>query len=124
VLGDDPFGEMLDTTTAGETINGLKVVSRRIKSPREAFGCRVLFISSSEENQLKEILAVLCKSSILTVSDMVQFSQRGGMIQFVFDRNRVRFEVNLTNARTAGLNLSSELLKLAVAVRKSSRSGG
>jgi hypothetical protein len=54
----------------------------------------------------------------LTVSDIPQFSQRGGMIQFVLEGNRIRFEVNLTATRRAGLSLSSELLKVATAVRR------
>jgi hypothetical protein len=82
--------------------------------------CRVLYISASEDGRLKEILAGLDKSGVLTVSDIPQFSQRGGMIQFVLVGNKLRFEVNLTNAQTAGLTLSSDLLKVAVAVRKSS----
>jgi hypothetical protein len=59
----------------------------------------------------------------LTVSDIPQFSQRGGMIQFVLVGNKLRFEVNLANAQAAGLTLSSDLLKVAVTVRKSSQSG-
>jgi YfiR/HmsC-like len=119
VLGQDPFGPTLNATLADETINGKNVVARRIPSPEEAVNCRILFISSSEENQLKQILAVLDRTSVLTVSDLPQFSRRGGMVQFVLDGNRVRFEVNLTPAEHAGLTLSSELLKLATNVRRS-----
>jgi hypothetical protein len=59
--------------------------------------------------------------SVLTVSDLPQFSRRGGMIQFILDGNRVRFEVNLTPAERAGLTLSSELLKLAAKISRSPR---
>ncbi len=65
----------------------------------------------------------LDKAGVLTVSDIPQFSQRGGMIQFVVVGNKVRFEVNLTSAQDAGLTLSSDLLKVAVAVRKSPQPG-
>ena len=118
VLGQDPFGPTFDATIAGETINGKKVVVNRIAKPQEAVSCRILFISASEESQLKEILATLDKTSVLTVSDISQFTRRGGMIQFVIDANRVRFEVNVTTAERAGLTLSSQLLKVAINVRK------
>jgi hypothetical protein len=85
--------------------------------------CRILFISASEESQLKEILATLDKKSVLTVSDISQFTRRGGMIQFVIDANRVRFEVNVTTAQRAGLTLSSQLLKVAINVRRDSQTG-
>jgi len=47
---------------------------------------------------------------------MPEFSRHGGMVQFVVDSNRVRFEVNLTCAERAGLTLSSQLLKVAIRV--------
>jgi hypothetical protein len=118
VLGQDPFGPTFDATIAGETINGKKVVVNRITKPQDALSCRILFISASEESQLKEILATLDKTSVLTVSDISQFTRRGGMIQFVTDANRVRFEVNVTTAERSGLALSSQLLKVAISVRK------
>jgi hypothetical protein len=123
VLGEDPFGATFDSTIAGETINGKKVVVNRIARPQEAVSCRIVFISASEENQLKETLATLDKTSVLTVSDIPQFTRRGGMIQFVIDANRVRFEVNVTNAERAGLTLSSQLLKVAINVRRDSQTG-
>ena len=123
VLGQDPFGATFDATIAGETINGKKVVVNRIAKPQEAVSCRILFISASEERQLKEILATLDKTSVLTVSDISQFTRRGGMIQFVIDANRVRFEVNVTTAERAGLTLSSQLLKVAITVRRDSQTG-
>jgi hypothetical protein len=45
------------------------------------------------------------------------------MIQFVVEANRVRFEVNLTIAERADLTLSSQLLKVAITVRRSSQPG-
>ena len=123
VLGEDPFGSTFDATIAGESINGKKVVVKRITKPQDAVSCRILFISSSEESRLKEILAALDDTSVLTVSDISQFTRRGGMIRFVMEANRVRFEVNLTTAEHAGLTLSSQLLKVAISVRRSSQAG-
>ena len=123
-LGDDNFGSTLETIIAGESINGKKVLVKRVAKPQDAVSCRILFISSSEQNQLKEILAALDNTSVLTVSDMPQFTRRGGMIQFVVEANKVRFEVNLTSAERAGLTLSSQLLKVAINVKRSAQSGG
>jgi hypothetical protein len=123
VLGEDPFGASFDATIASESINGKKVVVKRIAKPQDAVGCRILFISSSEESRLKEILATLDNTSVLTVSDISQFTGRGGMIRFVMEANRVRFEVNLTMAEHAGMTLSSQLLKVAISVRRSSQAG-
>jgi hypothetical protein len=118
VLGRDPFGSSLDATLAGEAIDNRKLAARRIANPREATNCRILFISSSEAIRIKEILAAVDSSAVLTVSDMPAFTSAGGMIQFVLKENKVRFEVNLTAAEKAGLMLSSQLLKVATDIRK------
>ena len=123
VLGADNFGSTLETIIAGESINDKKVLVKRVAIPQDAVSCRILFISSSEQNQLKEILAALDNTSVLTVSDMPQFTRRGGMIQFVVEANKVRFEVNLTSAERAGLTLSSQLLKVAINVKRGAQSG-
>jgi len=122
VLGDDPFGPTLDSTLATGMIGGKSVTAKRISKPQDVNSCRILFISSSEERHLKEIFTTLNNASVLTVSDIPRFSERGGMIGFVIDGNRVRFDVNLASAQSARLMLSSELLKVATNVRKDSHS--
>lgn len=117
VFGQDPFGPILLTTIAGGSIGGKAVVTKRISDPAQAAACQILFISSSEEARLGAILEALNKAAVVTVSDMPQFMARGGMIQFVLEGNKVRFEVDLAAARSAGLTLSSELLKVAAAVK-------
>ncbi|MGH9512733.1 MAG: YfiR family protein [Terriglobales bacterium] len=116
VLGKDPFGVVLDSTVSGETINDRKVTARKVSSLQDSENCRVLFISSSEQGRLKDILAAARTRGTLTVSDMPRFIEKGGMIQFVPQEDRIRFEVNLPATEEAGLTLSSELLKVATRV--------
>jgi len=118
VLGQDPFGPSLDATLAGETIGGKTVVAKRISSAEESGDCQILFLSLTDDSRLNKIIADLDKKAVLTVSDMSQFVKRGGMIQFVLEGKKVRFEVNLTATQHAGLTLSSELLKVATAVKR------
>ena len=123
ILGQDPFGGVLDSALAGEIIGGKTAVAKRIMNLEEATSCQILFISSSESVRLDRILKALDRNAILTVSDMEKFSQRGGMIQFVSADNKIRFQVNLSAAQNSGLSLSSELLKVAVAVTGNSAVG-
>jgi hypothetical protein len=118
VLGRDPFGRALDTTLAGEQIGGRALAARRLTRPQDAAGCRILFVSESEESQLERIFDRIDRAGILTVSDMPRFVARGGMIQFIAQGSKIRFEVNLAAAEGAGLMLSSELLRVAAAVRR------
>jgi len=123
VLGQDPFGQVLDAALAGESIAGKKVAVRRVLKPQDAIPCRIIFVSSSESSQLQQTLAALDNTCALTVSDLPQFSQHGGMIQFILEGKRVRFDVNLAAVEHAGLTLSSELLKVAVHVRRDAQRG-
>ena len=118
VLGQDPFGPSLDATLAGETIDGKAIVAKRISGTEESGDCQILFLHLADDSRFGKIIAELDKKPILTVSDMPQFIKRGGMIQFVPEEQKVRFEVNLTATQHAGLKLSSELLKVATAVKR------
>jgi hypothetical protein len=117
VLGRDPFGAILESTIAGDSIDSKKLVVKRISSTHEAESCRILYISNSEAADLPEILPSVQKLPIATVSDIPGFINHGGIIEFVLRENRVKFKVNLMAARQAGLTLSSQLLKVAVEVR-------
>jgi YfiR/HmsC-like len=118
VLGQDPFGSLLDAALKGEAIGGAPMAARRVTSAADAASCRIVFVNSTKDSELKGILAILRNFKALTVSDTFDFTRQGGMIQFVLEGNRVRFEINLAAAQRAGLTLSSQLLKVAVAIRR------
>jgi hypothetical protein len=117
VLGDDPFGPILDRILADETLGGKPVLVKRVPDLVQTDDCLIAFISASEARRLPQILERLKGKSILTVSDVTDFSSRGGMIELVLHQGRVRFDVDLNATRAAGLQLSSELLKVARTVR-------
>jgi hypothetical protein len=118
ILGPDPFGPNLDHLLAGETINGRSLIVKRISNAQDSAGCQVLFMSREEEGRVTKIIETLNQGAVLTVSDIPEFAKHGGMIQFVVEQNRVRFEVNLDATQRAGLILSSDLLKVATAVKR------
>lgn len=119
VLGPDPFGSTLDETVKGESIEGQPLATRRIDKVESVDGCRILFISATLKERLNMILQALQSKPVLTVSDTPDFCNRGGMVQFVLQGDKVRFEVNLAPAEKAGVTLSSQLLKVATSVLKS-----
>ncbi|MBI3667943.1 MAG: YfiR family protein [Acidobacteria bacterium] len=116
ILGKDPFGSSIDETFRGKTVNGRDVIVRRISQASDAGRCHILFVASSEKGRLEEILLSVASSSVLTVSEIKQFVERGGMISFTTDENKVRLEINVGAAERAGVKISSKLLKLAQVV--------
>ncbi len=118
ILGEDNFGRKLDDLIANDRIQGRGIVARRLSSADTADNCQIVFLGLSEDVHLKKDIDALNKKPILTVSNIPQFLERGGMIQFLVQDSRVRFAVNLPAAEQHGLALSSELLKVAVYVSK------
>ena len=114
ILGEDPFRATLDQLVSGETVNGRPLIVKRIeKLPSD---CDVLFVAQSELD-----LAGLLKQAgpgMLTVGESPEFLKAGGMINFVIEGRRVRFDVNRASAERAGLQLSSRLLGVARNVLK------
>lgn len=68
---------------------------------------------------IDRIVAFLRQSGILSVGDMEKFAQKGGVINFVVENNRVGFGINVEAGKGAGLRISSKLLSLARIVRDS-----
>jgi YfiR/HmsC-like len=113
VLGSDPFGTRLDEAVRGEQIDQHPLVVRRFRSLGEIGDCRILYIDRSESAEVQKILAALDHHSTLTVSDLDGSSERGVMIQFTTENNRIRLRINVESARAAGLTISSKLLRSA-----------
>jgi len=124
VYGDDPFGSILRQTTRGKAVADRAIEVRRAADLGEAGDCDVLFVSDSERDTLAQILESLRGAGVLSVGESDSFLDDGGMINFVIDSERVRFEVDLDSVRAEGLDLSSQLLKVAHNVRYDARDGG
>lgn len=112
ILGRDPFGSALDSI-AGKTVRGRSLEIRYATNLEEIAPCHLLFVSKSMENKLDDIVARTQSAPILTVGDMDGFAQRGGIINFFFKQQRIRFEINPAAAKNAAITISSQLLKLA-----------
>ncbi len=115
IVGDDPFGPLLQDLE-GRAVHGLPVRVVRVRTPGQLERCRAVFVSGSEGPRVAAVLRAVRGLPVLTFSDAPGFVDRGGMVGFVRERDRVRFEVNLGALRRAGLRMSSEVLRLAVRV--------
>jgi YfiR/HmsC-like len=112
VIGDDPFGGALDRLN-GNTANGRALRIKRFRGGDDLRACQVLFISASEDSHLNKIMESIRGTSVLTIGESTQFRRSGGMIRFVLQDNKVRFEINASAAGQAGLRISSKLLVLS-----------
>ena len=130
IIGNDLFGSSFETLK-NKLVKDKKVIIRRFESFEKLkkfkknkddellsqldalLGCNVLFISSSEKNNLSDIIKILGNSPVLTVAQMSNFLESGGIINFVEKDKKVAFEINVIAAKRARLKIRSKLLRLA-----------
>jgi hypothetical protein len=118
VIGHDPFDRALDRLVAGRVINQHRVVI--VYSSDAPVRPHMVFVGASERKQLPTILAALSHTPTLTVSDMDQFAEHGGVIGMVAAGQSVKFVINRAAATRARLRVSSRLLSLATLLDRDS----
>jgi len=78
--------------------------------------CHVLFLYAYDFKPIESsdrIIKALKGSPVLTVSETGGFLESGGMINFLREGKKARFEINNRAARQATLKIRSKLLRLA-----------
>ena len=117
VIGHDPFNGALDRLLGGKRVHDRRISVVYTAGVTPAETGHVVFVAASERSRLDAILGALEGENVLTVSDIDDFAERGGMIGLVSDKDSLRFVVNRTAASRARLQVSSRLLSLATSVR-------
>lgn len=114
VLGENPFDTQLDLAIRNEKISGRPIQTKYLTQVEQSQTCQVIFISKSEQAKLQTILGYLKKYPILTVSDIPDFLEQGGMVKFYTNsRRQVRVAIDLVSLRNAELTVSAKLLRVS-----------
>jgi hypothetical protein len=129
IIGEYPFGDSFEPIENKqikgrkslikrfEGIDKLKKSSDKGKSKIDSIRrCHLLFICSSEQDHIKEIINLVKGCGVLTVGETSNMLESGGVVNFLVEENKVRFEINLTAARDEKLTIRSQLLRLATKV--------
>ncbi|MCB0395914.1 MAG: YfiR family protein [Flavobacteriales bacterium] len=118
IIGDDPFGDVLDKTLKGRAMNGRSWLVKRYKGVEEIDDCHILFVAGSERGRLREILNAIKNKPILTVGDEIEeFCQLGGIINFSSRQSKYGFQINKVTADQNRIRISSKLLMLAKIIK-------
>jgi hypothetical protein len=116
-LGHHPLSGEL-SQLQGRQAQGHEIQVHAPARPDEWRDCHVLFVPASEQKQVEAVLRAVGQAPVLTVSDSADFAKAGGIIGLKPSAGRIRFDINLVNARRASLTMSSHLLRLAEEVRQ------
>ncbi|MEO8070947.1 MAG: YfiR family protein [Acidobacteriota bacterium] len=113
LVGDDPFGPLLDALVKGQAVSGHRIVIDRLVENPGIGGCHALFISHVDDARLAAIMNAAAHQSILIVGESRRVLELCGGIAFVVDGERVRFDINVSALASRRLKASSKLLRLA-----------
>lgn len=117
IIGNNPFGDIAAQMFARASTASLKLTLVEKHSwSGSATGCHMAFISRSESAHVDDIIAVLKSKPVLTVSDIDDFANRGGMIGFIDDDSKVKLVVNAGAVSASGLRVDAQLLEIAAQV--------
>jgi hypothetical protein len=104
-------------TLHGRTLGQRSVTVRRITGDvLDLRQCHAAFIAREHAKDSAYAIEKLRGLPVLTASEIDGFAARGGMLELTAKEQRVRFAFNLPASKTAGLIVSSQLLKLATVV--------
>lgn len=116
-VGAPGVADSLRNAAADKRIGARRIVSRPLGAHDGPAGCAVVYFDARSLEQQSATLQG-ARSAALTVSDAADFTRNGGVIQLFTEENRLRFVINVGNARRAGVRISSNLLKLASSVEQ------
>jgi hypothetical protein len=115
LAGTDPAGEVIKVI-AGKRVGEGTIAVERIAKPAMISKCHMLFVSAYATDA--DHWLGLGLPGVLTVSEEGVVGTNTGMIHLRFVDNRIRFEIDRGAAGRAGLEVSSQLLSLALKVRQ------
>lgn len=113
ILGKDPLGTYLDDLVKDEKLDNHTITVQRFSDLKEINQCNILFIPAEEATKINKQIPSINRRGILTVSDISDFSKWGGVIRFFKEENKLRLQINLTEAKAGQLTISSKLLSIS-----------
>ncbi len=117
IIGDADIQAPLKEIEKKKAVRGRKIRITTITTVEEIPTCHILFVSHSESKKLQKIREAVRGKNILTIGDTEGFAKKGVAINFVIVDEKIRFRINSSVLDDLKLQVSSQLLKLALFVK-------
>ena len=112
ILGQDPFGDVLEATFKGRTEQARSFEIFRAETLDALPPCQIIFVAYKDAAKRRAVLAELKDKPVLTVGDAPEFLREGGVIRFQVG-DRVRMSINLDQARAVLLTIQTRMLEVS-----------
>ena len=118
ILGDSRVMEPLQEIAKKKTVHNKKMMIKHLNNTEDIHDCQIVFISESMRNEAAEILNEISEKHILTIGESEGMARQGIAMNFIIQKDRIKFEMNIRAFQRAGLAVSSQLQKLAIMVEE------
>lgn len=115
LFGDDPFDGYL-SPLEGRTAQQATITIIHITQVQEAEGCSAVIIHRSQAQKLNQLLQFLQGKNVLTISDIAQFAEQGGMVEMTRQDEKIALHINKGSVDNTKLIIDARMLKLATIV--------
>lgn len=123
ILGLIPSFEAINSIN-GKDVNDKTIAISKIAAINEAKGhCHILFVTKTEEDNIKNIVTEVQNLPILTFGDMEHFAEKGGDMNFYVLNNRLAIMINPPSVEKAHLKIGERMLKVVTVVPPVDQSG-
>src|ERR1700757_4208912 len=112
VIGNSPLYDELKNFTSNKTVGNQKIVVKKFSPSSASFDSQILFVESGESRNLKRIALQTEGTAILILSEFKGLAQKGSCINFVFENDHLKLEINKTNIQKRNLSIATDLLNL------------
>ena len=113
VYADDGFQRELRSILSNEQVRGRRITITPLKNGDDLRTCHLVYFGPQHLDRSARRLPTLKQAPVLTVGEGRRFLEQGGLIAFLLEDNRVRFDISKRAADAAGLIVSSKLLRVA-----------
>jgi hypothetical protein len=113
VIGKTPLYKNLEQIYSIQKINKKKVIIKKILQYHEIEDCHILVITESERKNLNNIISFTKKLNVVTVGDSPMFAEKGVLINFIEEKNKLKFEINESAVLESPIQMSFYLMNSA-----------
>ncbi len=118
LIDENPFDSLLDDLYKDKKIHNKSIEIYYVTKISDIKDSDILFITLTNQTEVKKIIEYAQKNSILTISEQRGFAQRGGIIQLNFVRQKIQLKINYDSALLSKIKISAPLLAIAKEVIK------
>ena len=116
ILGDSPLIKELQSMSSTKKVFNQSIQVRKFEDLASVSRCHILYVPVDTKDPITGVLGSVKNYSTLVVTDKPGLAQQGSAINFVVLQNRVKFELNESNAVKYNLKVSNSLEALAILV--------